>query len=213
MNILCKLNFHKWNNCICINCGKSRDENHNFRPVENKCIQICSYCHKEIPSEHKWEGCKCINCGETRNTGHEWDKTTHKCRKCDCNKYVKYVIVTVNGTGYIDDISVSLIKKFDEINKTNDFYIKQDELQDDNGKLIYYGCFKLVKNNICGDSGIDIINNPIEYISKVTGIDKSTIWNQNNQKLFMTKGTANITRNHSNRNINYSVTKYYYERN
>jgi len=38
---------HKWNGCICIACGKNRDEGHD------------------------WGGCKCLKCGKIREEGHD----------------------------------------------------------------------------------------------------------------------------------------------
>ena len=63
---------HKWNGCTCARCGRVRNEEHDFKPVEGSCKMKCSRCGAEGPGSHKWShggsGCKCVACGETRAT-------------------------------------------------------------------------------------------------------------------------------------------------
>lgn len=37
---------HKWNGCKCGVCGKTRDEGHGFRLVDDKCMEKCVICGK-----------------------------------------------------------------------------------------------------------------------------------------------------------------------
>ena len=37
---------HKWNGCKCEICGKTRDEGHDFRLVDDKCMEKCVICGK-----------------------------------------------------------------------------------------------------------------------------------------------------------------------
>jgi len=60
MNILCKLELHKWNGCICVRCGIKRH------------------------SCHEWQGCKCEKCGETRNAAHSWSGCI--CERCNARR-------------------------------------------------------------------------------------------------------------------------------
>ncbi len=63
---------HKWDGCTCRKCGKTRDQQHDFQPVPNKCEEKCSRCGKIRPRDHKFsmmkDKCfeKCERCGELR---------------------------------------------------------------------------------------------------------------------------------------------------
>ena len=74
MGIGCKIGFHKWIDCKCTVCGKTRNKHHKW----NGCK--CSVCGKKRDEQHSWNGCKCLICGKTRNQDHSWDGCY--CRNC-----------------------------------------------------------------------------------------------------------------------------------
>jgi hypothetical protein len=101
MSIKCKLGFHNWNGCKCSDCGKTRDEQHQWTKDCEKCsicdktrdnlhnwskdCEKCSKCGKTRENKHSWEGwkgCKCTYCGITRDEQHDWTKDCEKCSKC-----------------------------------------------------------------------------------------------------------------------------------
>lgn len=77
---------HKWNGCTCERCGQTRNEGHDFMPVEGACRIKCAVCGKERSIEHAWQGCTCSRCGQTRATGHDYQVTEGspivRCAKC-----------------------------------------------------------------------------------------------------------------------------------
>jgi len=67
---------HDWFGCKCKRCGKVRDEQHAFQPVEGKCEKKCSVCGKtkEIPHTWKgdlWNGKECTLCGSTQKPAYK----------------------------------------------------------------------------------------------------------------------------------------------
>lgn len=73
--------FHKWNGCVCKECGIKRSE----------IISYKEYQRLESSSQyHKWDGCVCVICGETRSSApgielkHDFDRCV--CRKCGIKK-------------------------------------------------------------------------------------------------------------------------------
>lgn len=78
MALTCILGFHTWDGCKCTNCGKIRDEGHDW----SKDCEKCSRCGKTRENAHTWAGCKCTNCGKTRDEGHNWSKDCEKCSIC-----------------------------------------------------------------------------------------------------------------------------------
>ena len=68
---------HKWEGCTCRKCGKTRDMQHDFQPVPDKCQERCSRCGKTRPRDHKFSLMKdkrfeqCERCGEFREK-HEY---------------------------------------------------------------------------------------------------------------------------------------------
>ena len=78
MSIKCKLGFHSWDGCKCNQCGKTRDEQHDWK----KDCEKCSKCGKTRENEHNWNGCKCTQCSKTRDEQHDWSKDCEKCFKC-----------------------------------------------------------------------------------------------------------------------------------
>jgi hypothetical protein len=90
MNLSC-LFGHSWRGCLCLRCGKVRDEGHNWRRVnkpelidhptdgvlsesDSACMK-CPDCFRILP--HKWVGCVCQQCGGMR---HLWNGC--KCGRC-----------------------------------------------------------------------------------------------------------------------------------
>ncbi len=61
MSLKCKLGSHTWCNCKCTQCGKIRDEQHDW-------TKDCE---------------KCSECGKSRENQHDWTTDCEKCSKCD----------------------------------------------------------------------------------------------------------------------------------
>ena len=61
MNYKCLLG-HKWNGCICERCGTTRDEQHTWEHIIDKCVEKCAVCGKEH-EKHTWVKGKCMTCG------------------------------------------------------------------------------------------------------------------------------------------------------
>ena len=78
MNLKCILSFHKWDNCKCSACGKTREWWHDW----SKDCETCAKCHKAKPAAHVWSRCKCSKCDKTRDEGHDWSKDCETCAKC-----------------------------------------------------------------------------------------------------------------------------------
>ena len=72
--------FHKWDGCRCTRCGKTRDDQHNWKWIvssNNQCYQVCSVCGKAgEKSNHCWQSVpgtceeKCSRCGTVREAHH-----------------------------------------------------------------------------------------------------------------------------------------------
>lgn len=59
----CKLTGHKWQGCKCTRCGEIRNEEHDFKPVANKCEEKCSICGERKELQHIWRNGTCTRCG------------------------------------------------------------------------------------------------------------------------------------------------------
>jgi hypothetical protein len=59
---------HKWKGCKCEKCGKIRDEQHDFKHIQGKCIKKCVVCEKEEECHSFNDGFRCTECGATRDT-------------------------------------------------------------------------------------------------------------------------------------------------
>ena len=75
MGISCMFGFHNWDGCKCPECGKVRDEEHDW----SKDCEKCTKCGKERQGAHNWDGCKCTKC---RKDSHDWADDCEKCSKC-----------------------------------------------------------------------------------------------------------------------------------
>jgi hypothetical protein len=62
MHLKCYVNFHEWDGCKCLRCGKYRDEGHDWSQDCDKCTK----CGKTRSDRHSWDGYKCTSCGKTR---------------------------------------------------------------------------------------------------------------------------------------------------
>ena len=62
--------WHKWNGCKRTNCGKVRDEQHDWDLCKGKCKR----CGKTQTEQHDWNRCKCLRCGKVREEGHISDE-------------------------------------------------------------------------------------------------------------------------------------------
>ena len=62
MNVQCLVGFHRWRGCQCCRCGRTRDEQHDWRRDCGGCVR----CGKKRPEGHTWDGCKCTMCGITK---------------------------------------------------------------------------------------------------------------------------------------------------
>ncbi|HEY5593062.1 MAG TPA: hypothetical protein VIK55_18860 [Paludibacter sp.] len=80
MAFKCKIGFHSWNGCKCSECGKTRDEQHDW----SKDCEKCSKCDKTNENQHDWsKDCeKCSKCSKTRDEQHDWSIDCEKCSKC-----------------------------------------------------------------------------------------------------------------------------------
>ena len=78
MNLKCLFAMHEWTGCKCKNCGKTRDEGHDWAADCEKCAK----CGKTLSGAHRWTGCKCAKCGKTRDEGHDRVADCEKCAKC-----------------------------------------------------------------------------------------------------------------------------------
>ena len=102
MSFKCKLGFHSWNGCKCIECGKERDQYHDWSEDCEKCSRCgkirmgnyhdwwidcekCAKCGKSRENHHNWsKDCeKCSKCRVTRKNQHDWSEDCEKCSKCD----------------------------------------------------------------------------------------------------------------------------------
>ena len=112
MNLKCILG-HKWNGCICQNCGAARDEGHDW----DKCNGRCRKCGKECPVEHEWKGCRCLRCNAQRDEGHEWLDSI--CRWCGKNR---------PGTEPLKKEAVVLAEIKDNHGQNNHITVKENEI-------------------------------------------------------------------------------------
>lgn len=78
LRVRCVIGFHKWDGCVCIRCGTSRTEGHDW----NKNCEACSKCGYMRSDAHKWRGCKCCECGANREESHDWSKNCERCATC-----------------------------------------------------------------------------------------------------------------------------------
>lgn len=94
---VCLLSGHNWLGCKCKRCGATRDQGHQFQPVEGKegtCVKKCTVCG-ETKKEHQFqliEGkCeqKCLICDEIEEVPHDWNGA--KCKRCGELEDVWYV--------------------------------------------------------------------------------------------------------------------------
>ncbi|MDI9468758.1 MAG: hypothetical protein QM296_00960 [Bacillota bacterium] len=51
--VLCFLFGCKWQGCKCTRCGKTRDQEHDYRPVPGRCVSKCAVCGKDLPQPHR----------------------------------------------------------------------------------------------------------------------------------------------------------------
>ena len=77
--------FHKWNGCMCEQCGKTRDKQHIYKHNIDKCEDECKLCGaKSSVRHHSWNGCVCEICGDTRHEMiEEWGGFKTSCSNCD----------------------------------------------------------------------------------------------------------------------------------
>jgi Ankyrin repeats (many copies)/HEAT repeats/PBS lyase HEAT-like repeat len=84
MNLKCRLGFHEGTGCTCSKCGKTRNEEHDWKARkygwEGQWCEKCAKCYKEN-NAHIWNGCKCARCSDTRDEGHDWIGC--KCARCN----------------------------------------------------------------------------------------------------------------------------------
>lgn len=78
MNLRCTLGSHQWKACKCLNCGKQRDQEHDW----SRDCEKCACCGVRRVCTHTWEGCKCARCETTRDQDHDWTTNCEICRRC-----------------------------------------------------------------------------------------------------------------------------------
>ncbi|MDR0501534.1 MAG: zinc ribbon domain-containing protein [Coriobacteriales bacterium] len=89
--VSCKVVGHNFLGCKCTRCGETRDQGHDFRPVQGKCEQKCRVCGKIDEGEHTWVPVngkceqKCKICGETETIPHTYDGD--RCTRCGKTKF------------------------------------------------------------------------------------------------------------------------------
>jgi hypothetical protein len=85
---VCLLNGHDWFGCECKRCGATRDQGHQFQPVDGKkgtCVKKCKVCGKTKKEHHyqliegKCEQ-KCLICDKIEEIPHDWKGA--KCKRC-----------------------------------------------------------------------------------------------------------------------------------
>jgi hypothetical protein len=98
MSLKCKIGFHSWKGCKCTDCGKIRDENHNW----SKDCEQCSKCGKTRDNHHDWtiDDCtKCSKCEKSRK--HDWNQNIERCSRC-AKTYKDYILESLTGSKYYD---------------------------------------------------------------------------------------------------------------
>ena len=104
--IRCKLGSHDWyGHCTCANCGKIRDEGHDW----SKNCEVCAKCGKTRSGVHTWDGCKCSECSKVRDEGHDWSKNCEKCEMCgrtrsQAHRWVGYECADCGELKQIDEL-------------------------------------------------------------------------------------------------------------
>ena len=111
MAFKCKIGLHSWNGCICSDCGKTRDEQHDWSKDCEKCSKCgktrynqhdyskdceqCSRCGKSRDNQHNWgKDCeKCSICGKTRENKHDWSIDYEKCSKCGKLNKIEWAVI------------------------------------------------------------------------------------------------------------------------
>lgn len=77
--ILLSRQGHDWSQttdtCLCMRCGKTRKEGHDW----SKDCEKCSQCGRTRSNGHAWNKCVCTGCGHTR---HDWSKDCDHCAHC-----------------------------------------------------------------------------------------------------------------------------------
>lgn len=102
MAFKCKIGLHSWNGCKCVDCEKTRDEQHEWLKDCEKCSRCgkasnkkhdwskdchhCLNCNTYESRSHIWDGCICSRCGKTRDEKH----TIQDCKCIKCGKYVHF---------------------------------------------------------------------------------------------------------------------------
>jgi tetratricopeptide (TPR) repeat protein len=89
MNLKCAIGMHHWAGCKCSECGKTREEAHDWAADCEKCAK----CGKSRAGAHTWTGCTCSKCGKKRDDSHDWTTNYEKCAKCGKVREPEYVLV------------------------------------------------------------------------------------------------------------------------
>jgi hypothetical protein len=83
--IACKATGHVWDGCICTNCGKRRDDGHQWKPVPGECKNVCAICGEYKTVDHDYQqiedSCNyvCAICGDTKKE-HAYERLPEACR-------------------------------------------------------------------------------------------------------------------------------------
>ena len=122
-----------------------------------------------------------------------------------------YRVVTMNG------IDAKAGQAFADAEKG---FIRHAEviMRNDAGFMLlnntYIATAKFISHTICGMSGVDIMNDPVRWLSGQTGMPRQDIISLLGLRLFMTKGTGNYPAKNffgstQTRQIQYSVAYYF----
>lgn len=96
MGIKCMIGIHDWQGCKCSQCGKTRDQDHDWK----KDCEKCSRCGKTRNGAHDWQGCKCSKCGKIRDRDHDWNGG--KCNRCNArmSEEIRAIVVVYYELGW-----------------------------------------------------------------------------------------------------------------
>ena len=115
MNWKCLAIGCKWDGCICVRCGRSRDYDHDWNRNCEKCpkcgmshgnvthdwLQDCAKCARcgvTREKSHQWNGCRCNFCFTTRDEGHDFSKDCERCARCGKKEIVGHFTLHIwNG--------------------------------------------------------------------------------------------------------------------
>jgi ankyrin repeat protein len=180
MAFKCKIGLHSWNECKCSDCGKTRNNKHDY----SKDCEKCSKCGNTRDNQHNWNNdCeKCSKCGKVRVNIDA--RINCKCLKCS-NPVGSFFFDCDNGS--IDKVKAFVNtpkgQSFD-FNTTNGFNRTALHLAARNGNL------EIVKLLLDKNAKIDIEDK--DGLTAIQSIFMSTNPNMEIFKVLFDLGTTSI---------------------